>query len=197
MCFPFTHLSFRNIEPVPEPVENPLAPHGRAWTEVPNVAVEVGVGNRYAGVTSLQWQRLPEYNTSFADRTEFDYFRLLFPWQHIDVILTNTNNSIAADPNSTGGPVDLATFLRYLGIQLAKAVDPSPGGNNTYWSTDATIGSTVNPKCFNKRFGMSRNRFDTITQHLHFSTPATPNILQVYGCVILRKFCYSISLCHE
>ena len=166
------------------PIDDPLSPHGRQWLEVPNVPVELCSGARYSCATSLNWTLLPEYTTTFQDRPEFHYFRLLFPWQHMNVLLTETNIRICRDLHAQGGPIDTGSFLKYLGIQLAKAVDPSPGDNSVYWTNSSEMGSTSNPKCFNARFGMSRHRFDTITKHLALNTLETPEILRVCRGVI-------------
>lgn len=165
----------RNVEPV----DDPLAPHGRQWLEIGNVAVELCVGTRHLASTSLNWGRIPEYHTVFANRKALDYFRLLFPMQHMNVILANTNIAMRGDLLRRGGDLELHSMLTYLGIQLAKAVDPSPGGNHVYWATSTGTGSTMNAKCFNERFGVSRGRYETITKHLHLNTHATPEILQV------------------
>lgn len=179
---------YRNNAPE-EPEEDLLSPHGRPWQEVADINVELGVGHMHTAPPKLKWDQIPMYATAYPDRKPIDYFMLMYPMQHIPTLLQNTNASINSDFNRTGGALSQGEYMKYLGIQLAKAVDPAYGGYEQYWSTNSsTECTTIQPRNYGERFNMSKHRYETITRNLKCNIIETPTILKV-NAIILWIIC--------
>lgn len=95
---------------------------GEIVTEQPNVVP-------YSIPPKLNWgQLLADTNIT----TEYDYFRLLFPFRFmIDIIVPLTNSKLLMLQQS---PLLPPEFLQFLGITLSMALTPVRGGLDAYWS---------------------------------------------------------------
>ena len=63
-------------------------------------------------------------------------------------------------------PLTKGEFFKYLGLRLAMACEPKRGAIPVYWDEGLQPGTIYSGASFGERFGMSRHRFENITQCL-------------------------------
>ena len=69
--------------------------------------------------------------------------------------------------------------IKYLGIRLAMALSPLPGGVRAYWETITSKEGKETIHMggdYRKRFGMSRNRFTELSSCFRLCIPEDPTL---------------------
>ena len=78
-------------------------------------------------------------------------------------------------------------FLSILGLQLAMACEPKRGSIAAYWDKDLQPGTIYSGASFGERFGMSRHRFENITQCLSLEDPQPAIRVDEVGSQVIRN----------
>lgn len=151
-------LHVRTSPPNREPVTY------QVWTEQEYVNLVNNGPPVYPYRTKLVWDLVPhQYANDHVVKDPYSYFKLFFPMQYLQEIVNNTNEQITL--LRYGTLIDKCHILRYLGIRLAIALNPTYGDLKSYWSQDDP---TVNRKTvleikdFGKKYGISWKEFDKI-----------------------------------
>lgn len=166
----------------PEVGPNQVNVHGKLWTVVDAVPIDLGNNNSFNGRTSFNWHMINDgVDADYDNRTNLTYFQLFFPLALFNLAIVHTNNNIQNDPSKCGGPTNIGEVVRYLGIRLAMVRDPINGPTQDYWCESYEDANTMKlPRNGGERFKMSRNRFFTIERNFSFNPVMTVAQAQVY-----------------
>ena len=99
------------------------------------------------------------------ERPLFDYFQIAFPWTYVNTIVTLTNvvlNAVGERETSVG------EFIKFIGIMLAMT-QVEFNSRTDCWKTLTDPLSCRIPLNFGERFGMSKNRWETLRRYLTVS----------------------------
>jgi hypothetical protein len=98
----------------------------------------------------------PSWCHQKVDKVPIDYFKTVFPMRILDIIMSNENKFLIEQKYQT---TSRAEMWKLIGIRGAMMLDPVRGGYPAYWKTYSDEPSTIMPRSFEARFGMSYNRF--------------------------------------
>jgi len=129
--------------------------HDQIWEEQGEIDIDIRVNTSYNSNSYLKWGGLIVDNT---DIKAFSFFRLLFPMRFLnDTIIKLTNIRLRAKKQPE---TSTAEFIKFLGLTLTMALEPSRGGLDSYWKTEDSMEGTIySSRQFYSRFNMSRDRF--------------------------------------
>ena len=148
------------------PVADPrLRPHGQVFEDLGEVTIDPAANERYNLPFRLNWGQL--VINVYEPIKAFCYFLLLFPMLFLTtVVIPCTNNNLTvARKHAT----DKAELLRFFGLTLAMALDPTRGGVRSYWDDNFEMEETIyQKKSFLDRFEMTRHRFEDLRRYLSF-----------------------------
>lgn len=77
-----------------------------------------------------------------------------------------TNANIMRDQRRNGGELTFGEYLKWIGIRLAMAIDPANGPTKSYWNQTPQMDNVFQSRNYDRRFEMSKNRFETIEKNL-------------------------------
>lgn len=159
---------------------NQIVVNGRIWTIVEGVNEEIAP-NASNAATSFKWEHVSD--GMFADvreKTPWMYFLLFFPMHVYNIAVGVTNANLDRDPHKTGGHTTIGEIVKLLGLRLAMVRDPLFGNNSSdYWNTSERADSMKFPRNYLQRYGMSRNRFDTLMKNFAFCGDVPFQVRQV------------------
>lgn len=184
-------------------VVDPLCPNGVKWTEIAGITTDLGPPTQHN--FALLWPRdmtgIFAMSTGLV-RNEFDYFRLMFPWQYWPKIEEATAKEFAKDRNlaqdgtQPGGPVQepkppgLGHLIRFFGLILTMALTPERGSRNDRWSTEQEEGTVFESSNFGEKYNCSRNEFNGIMKNLRVSSYTEAERIQVSNTRLLDYHLY-------
>lgn len=133
----------------------------RRWEQIPSLHIDEN-GNKTRHFPKLIWPSL------FRDEHKhiIDYFYLMWPMDTVQDMIHLTNKGLVAKKKAA---LTKGEFFKWLGIRLAMAIEPRRGPITVYWEHDIHEGSIFTPPDYERRFGMSRHRFQDITSSITFS----------------------------
>lgn len=173
-----------DVEPEIVLQENQVINHGRIWTNVEVINVDLAADKRYARAAKFNWSVSEELDLLLpAERTPFDYVILMLPMQALANTITLTNINLSKTQVSPGlkSPINLGSLLKWIGIRLAMVLEPRRGGLAAYWQESDDLTTVYTAANFGKRFNMSKNRFEIIQQSLQFGESVSlHNGVEVY-----------------
>jgi hypothetical protein len=151
------------------------------WKLVPGVSNEIGV-NISDKTASFKWAKAGMPSEQYPTKTELNHFMLWNPQPHLGLdalgsgssMIDYTNASIDRmhDASRRGiGDVTLGSWLQWLGVRTACSLEHSSGPITSHWDTDMQDGSIFRPSNFGARFGLSKDRFQTIERAFTISKP--------------------------
>ncbi len=156
----------QNPQEAPDPL---LAPHGILYHHVGEVREEIAQ-NRTHRPVAVKWEALYP-GQLINDYNMVDFFKLMFPMQKIQQMLSLTNRNMKraaeTDKDHKYHPMDEAEFFRYIGIRLM-IVRLKASTVKEYWEELQHEDSIHPPYNFRKRFGMPRWRFELIEKCLQW-----------------------------
>lgn len=135
-----------------------MTAHGRVWVDVGDITTEVVGNTRYYGRCRLNWGNLLVDTSKIK---ELSFFRLLFPMKFLNETIIPTTNIVLERfrHKTTNAP----EFIKFLGITLSMALEPSRGGLDAYWYTTEAMNNTIyTHRGYTERFKMSRDRFKSL-----------------------------------
>jgi hypothetical protein len=160
-----------NAPPPPPPDDaddadaNPLLnPNGQRWFDNGEVSIDLGINNSR---TTLRWpgQVNVRGDENIPNRTELDYFRLLYPMHENRRTLECTNAKLIHRHYAITTEEEL---FQYFGLRLNMTLQRSHLSVPEFWLKEAVEGSTFIPPNYGK-YGMSRHRFEALSSCLRFS----------------------------
>jgi hypothetical protein len=115
----------------------------------------------YRGHTSFNWGHVADIFDNNHIKTPFQYFMLMHPVQYVARIMEYTVNCMVAQGK---GRIATWEYYAFLGITLARSLEPTPGNLEHYWNVpiDDNNDSTLRPPDFSTRFGMSHTTYRKI-----------------------------------
>lgn len=127
------------------------------------------------------WSRPPKFNwtknkyTAGADssgiKSALHYYMLFQCPESLDIEVQCTNRNLLARTNEPAAAAALTVpeLLRKRGIRLSMVLEPLRGGSVAdYWSSNAVPGTFQQARCYGKRMGMSRHRFEVLESCMQF-----------------------------
>jgi hypothetical protein len=171
---------------IADPVQDPrLRPHGQFYEDLGEVAIDPSVNSKYNLPFRLNWGILVINNYDYIK--PFTYFLLLFPMTFlITTVIPNTNNNLRANRKPVTNKAEL---IRFFGLTLSMALDPTRGGIRSYWDDNADLGETIyQRKSYLTRFHMTRTRFEDLRKYLSFG----PQPDDIVSNTIMYRFLYNI-----
>ena len=141
-----------------------LLPHGRQWCKLETLSIDPSIGQRYHSNARFHWPNLVDQH----QKTNADYFMLFYPMRGLSNMLMFTNLNMA---RKNLPPLGKGEFIKYLGLRLAMTCEPKRGPIPVYWQVGDEPGSVYTGADFGGRFGMTRHRFQDITNCFSFTVP--------------------------
>eukprot|EP00731_Ephydatia_muelleri_P012969 Em0007g279a len=159
----------------------------RQWCKLETLSIDPSIGQRYHSNARFHWPNLVDQH----QKTNADYFMLFYPMRGLSNMLMCTNLNMA---RKNLPPLGKGEFIKYLGLQLAMTCEPKRGPIPVYWQVGDEPGSVYTGADFGGRFGMTRHRFQDITNCFSFTVPrdgvgADDNIIP--GCHLTVDECMS------
>ena len=105
--------------------------------------------------------RWPKAQRGIGTKKEVDYFYQFYPVRGIGKTLEYTYVNMLTHSYI---PLTKGEFFKYLGLRLAMACEPKRGAIPVHWDEGLKPGTIYSGASFGERFGMSRHRFEIITQ---------------------------------
>ena len=135
----------------------PYTFHGVSWTNHGQIEYDIQSQERKS---KLLWR----FGDDIADKRLYDYYRLMFPVNHVSIIVKATNKMLSSKGEKA---INAKELHKWLGIRLAMAIGGRRMALDDYWS-DSAIGlvSILQPPCYRQRFGMTKTRFKAIQTNL-------------------------------
>ena len=142
-----------------------LLPHGRVWAVRDTLLIDPSAKDN---VHSARF-RWPEALTMVDVKKEIDYLYQLYPMRGLNQMLAYTNANLHSNGHVL---LTRGEYLKYLGLRLAMVCERKRGPITIYWEQGVQPGGTIYTGAdFGGRFGMTRHRFQNITQCLSFADP--------------------------
>jgi len=166
------------------PGEDPrLRPHGQVYEDLGEVTIDPSANSKYTLPFRVNW------GGAIINRQDpiscLNYFLVLFPMTFlVSDIIPNMNNNL----RGARKPVtSKAEMLRFFGITLAMALDPTRGGVRAYWDQDDIEHETIYSKRdYGNRFFMTRHRFEDLRRYLSFSQAPDDIVSNLYIYIIFQ-----------
>jgi hypothetical protein len=139
-----------------------LNPNDREWKHLENLLIDPAA-NIFTRNAHLKW---PDLLAHKPEKTELEYFSLMFPTHSLRTMLHHTNFELLRrnKPELSHGEYFVA-----LGGRLMMVCESRRGPLEEYWNTGCEEGSVYTGADFGTRLGMSRHRFQDIFSCLSFS----------------------------
>ena len=181
------------------PSSQPPATTATAPTTVPVPAGTIGstvtVKSNVEGQADVTWKRVvdvpPEKRLRQASHrinakikwphetvgtTEIDFFKVMFPEQAVERWIQATNTTLTSGAHK---PLTRDEYYIWLAIWLHLAVRRTHDYRRDYWSEEAADDDPLfqqlyPPERIRDKFGMTRQRFERILQHLRHDADADP-----------------------
>jgi hypothetical protein len=137
--------------------------HGYEWVEEP-VLAPIGGSDCYRNWYVRGWDGTDICEgADTSGRAPLDYFFDMFPHKHLQVIVILTNEGLRQNELE---PISIGELLKYFGI-LVLMTRFEFGPRRDLWTTTSS-NKYIPAPCFGET-GMSRRRFDNISEHIRFS----------------------------
>jgi hypothetical protein len=142
-----------------------LQPHGQLFEDLGEVTIDPSANLKYNSPFRLNWGQL--VINFYEPIKAINYFFLLFPMVFLStVVLVETNNNLR---EARKGITSKAELIRFFGLTLSMALDPTRGGVRSYWDDNYNLEDTIfQKKSYGSRFEMTRHRFEDLRKHLSF-----------------------------
>jgi hypothetical protein len=108
---------------------------------------------------------------STSAKTALQYYMLFQSPEALDleVECTNRNLRMRTSEPAAATPLTVPELLRKRGIRLSMVLEPLRGGGVAdYWSSTMMPGTFQQARCYGKRMGMSRHRFEVLESAMQF-----------------------------
>jgi hypothetical protein len=165
-------------------VGNRTTSHGRVWTVVPDIAVDLSAGSAGRGRVAAR-MNFGDGVPAHDERSLEAMFYRLFPMQVLDIMVNATNDEIIR--RRLGARVTKGELLKAIGMRLAMTLEPRRGGLEAFFTNGAQEGTTFTNANYAERFKMSFVRFKNIWQAFRLTAPRDIALQPV------RSFCYNFS----
>ena len=121
-----------------------LRPHGQVWVNEGDVVLDSSINHAYTLDSQLY---LHDAQIDLHEVKAINYFYTLFPLHFLfGKVIPCTNEALR---NNNKAPTSEAEILRFIGITLVMALEPSRGGVNSYWDANCDdLQTTIQPKKF-------------------------------------------------
>jgi len=166
-----------------------LRPHGQIYEDLGEILIDPSSNLRYNQSFRANW------GANIINREDpidfLNYFLLLFPMTFlVQIVVPNTNNNL----REARKPVTFkAEMLRFFGLTLSMALDPTRGGINSYWDDNVDLSETIyQKKCYYARFNMTRHRFQDLRRYLSFGSE--PEDIVSAKIIVFLIIIYNIEL---
>ena len=142
-----------------------LRAHGRLWTQTAATIFDERTQGRHTAPTRILWSH-EEMLKNPGDREARDYFRKLFPPRLIRLMVESTNDRMRR--KGVRWTINAGDMYQYLGMRLGMGLEPRKGGKEAYWRTASDREEFSQGSNFEKRTGVTYNKFKIIDQNLSF-----------------------------
>ena len=165
-------------------VDPRLQPHGQLYEDLGEVTIDPSANQTYNLPFRLNWGQL--VINAYEPIKAIIYFLLLFPMAFLNaVILVETNNNLRANRKAVTSKAEL---VRFFGLTLSMALDPTRGGIRSYWDDNLNFEETIfQRKSYGSRFEMTRHRFEDLRRYLSFGPEPADRVR--YKIIYLFIYC--------